>query len=494
MQSVRKPMTLLIAMAMALSLAPLGSSAARAADIFVEANGDLQAAIDAAGSGDTLHLAAGVYSGGFSVAGKTLTLIGAAADAAPSEVQTYLDGGNTRTVMRVAGDADLTLSGLGVQNGRNVLPNGMAGPGGGVANSGALTLSRCFLTGCYSDRGGGAVLNLGTMKVLTCLFVSNSAYAGGAISNGAQFPSPTPGISAVIANSTFANGFSAMGGAISNTEQLLMTNCVLSGNVALYFGGALINLNKADVYNCTFTGNVAVPGAGGLGGAICNGLAGFAATLSVTNSILWADVASDPTAAEIGCHPNPSVVTTAAYSDIEGGLPPRVTDGGNNSDADPQLGPTFELAATSPCINAGDNSVVSAANGYPQVAGQSVDILGNPRITGGVVDMGAAEFQSSVLTLADATVRRNNDKTLTVTVLIGNPNQDTDYDVTVTAASLDGSDTNSVLPLVFGAIKPGTDKKCTLQFKDVPSGDQTLTVFGVSSLGAFFTTQTVTVP
>ncbi|MEN6626994.1 MAG: hypothetical protein ABFD69_12285 [Candidatus Sumerlaeia bacterium] len=101
----------------------------------------------------------------------------------------------------------------------------------------------------------------------------------------------------------------------------------------------------------------------------------------------------------------------------------------------------------------------------------------------------------SALTVSDATVTIRNPKTLSVTVLIGNPSAtETAYDVTVTAAGLGGVDTNSSLPLVFGAVKPGATKKCTLQFKGVPSGEQTLIIGGTSSLGDFSSTQSTLVP
>jgi hypothetical protein len=490
MQPIRKSMALTIAMAMVLSLVCF-APAARAADIYVNAGDDLQAAINAASSGDTIYVAEGTFYGGFSVAGKALTIVGTAADPANWDIQTVLDGGNAQTVMFVAPNADLTLSGLVIQNGFS----GPLAPGGGVMNLGALTLSQCLLTGCRSPVAGGAVLNAGTLLVDRCLFEANGGRAGAAISNGGQFPSASPGISAVVTNSVFAGGSSLNGAAIWNAEQLVMVNDLLVSNSAAGFGGALVNINLADVYNCTFTMNSA-----NVGGAIVNGLQFGTvvppSTLNVTNSILWDDSALSD-APEIGCHPAEGIVATLAYSDVEGGVPERVTDGGGNIDADPQLSEDLlGLADTSPCINAGDNRVVSAVNGYPQVAGQYVDILGNPRISGGVVDMGAAEFQSapSSLTISDVTVMVRNDKVVTVTVQIGNPNEATAYDVTVTAATLDGSSTNSTLPLVYGAIKPGESKKCTLQFKNVGAGEQTLALRGTSSLGDFFTAQTVTVP
>ena len=48
------------------------------------------------------------------------------------------------------------------------------------------------------------------------------------------------------------------------------------------------------------------------------------------------------------------------------------------------LNPDFTLSATSSAINAGDNSLIS---------GYTTDLLGNPRIVGGTVDMGAYEFE-----------------------------------------------------------------------------------------------------
>ncbi|MHB0999837.1 MAG: hypothetical protein ACYC27_11390 [Armatimonadota bacterium] len=101
---------------------------------------------------------------------------------------------------------------------------------------------------------------------------------------------------------------------------------------------------------------------------------------------------------------------------------------------------------------------------------------------------------TSALTISDLTVTTRKGKTLTVTVKISNPNDTMAYDVTVTSASLSGVDSNSSLPLVYGSIKPGASKKCTLQFKNVPSGVQDLTIQGTSSLGDFFTTKSVTVP
>ncbi len=101
----------------------------------------------------------------------------------------------------------------------------------------------------------------------------------------------------------------------------------------------------------------------------------------------------------------------------------------------------------------------------------------------------------SALTISGATATRASSKSPNVTVTITNPSTtDTAYNVTVTAASLNGVGAKSALPLVYGTLKPGQSKQCKLQFSSKATGDQTLTIDGTSSLGDFFTTQTVHVP
>jgi hypothetical protein len=77
--------------------------------------------------------------------------------------------------------------------------------------------------------------------------------------------------------------------------------------------------------------------------------------------------------------------TTLDYCDTT----PLPTNGVGNIDADPLLVDTngwsnLRLQSNSPCINAGNNAYVFTAT----------DLDGNPRISGGTVDMGAYEFQN----------------------------------------------------------------------------------------------------
>ncbi len=105
---------------------------------------------------------------------------------------------------------------------------------------------------------------------------------------------------------------------------------------------------------------------------------------TVTNCILWGNTPEQITQIH-----GSAVVT---YSDVQGGCP-----GEGNIDANPLFvdpnGPdcilgteddNLRLLASSPCIDAGDNSVVDA---------NVPDLDGNPRIVNAIVDMGAHEHQ-----------------------------------------------------------------------------------------------------
>ncbi len=157
-----------------------------------------------------------------------------------------------------------------------------AGFGGGIDNSGTLSVSMCAFindsavgTGAHYgyDAGGGAISNSGTLSITNSTFSSNSVTGGSALSSG--------------------NGD---GGAIYNTGMLTVTNSTFSSNsVTGGFGGLISgggngagggidNTSKMSVTGCTFTDNSAAAENGGFGGYGAGGGIDSSGTASVTGS------------------------------------------------------------------------------------------------------------------------------------------------------------------------------------------------------------------
>ena len=111
-------------------------------------------AIEAADAEATLTLCAGTWNLTRAVViSKTLTLIGAGADA------TVLDGGDAVQVLQIA-SVTVTLQDLTIRKGYGDL-------GGGIVNNGTLTLRGVGVTGSLATSGGGIYNDGGTVSLQT---------------------------------------------------------------------------------------------------------------------------------------------------------------------------------------------------------------------------------------------------------------------------------------------------------------------------------------
>ena len=119
-------------------------------------------AISLAASGDTIQIAAATYQENLSIP-FNLKLNGAQA------ATTIVDGTNTASVFTVGAGISLTLANLTIQHGV-----GYSG-GGGVDNSGALTVNKSNFY-VNTALSGGAILNTGTATFNNTNFSCNIPY------------------------------------------------------------------------------------------------------------------------------------------------------------------------------------------------------------------------------------------------------------------------------------------------------------------------------
>jgi hypothetical protein len=313
---------------------------------------NIQDAIDAANPGDTILATNGVYqSGGRTIAGNSLTNRVAVTKAI--------------TLQSVNGPSTTTISGYQV-------PGTMLGP-----------------------------------NAVRCVYLTNGAsligftLSGGATSQG---------------NPTFADPTGA-GGGISAGPAAVVSNCVIAMNWAGEFGGG--GVVGGLLYNCTIISNsssmIRGKGGGAAGSTLFNCLlvansagafGGGAYGGVLNNCVVVSNSAADgggienSTARNCIVYFNNASLGTNYYNPYSGSLDycctlPLPGGSGNITNAPLFVNPAssdFHVLSNSPCINSGNNAFVGTAG----------DFDGNPRISGGTVDMGAYEFQNpdSILSYA----------------------------------------------------------------------------------------------
>ena len=325
---------------------------------------NIQAAIDAASAGDTVHVAPGNYD-------ENLTI--------DRDLSLTSSCGRDATVLTCATGSVLTTSGptfllRGFQVGDSTFRGKPVKGGGLYASNGAVTVEDSRFTRCQASWQGGAIhLASGALEVRSTTFDNNHAGSsfsggghGGALYGFSLVLKDCEFYSNVAWSSQFASGYGgALFGAARIESSLFAFNTISGGSPSF----------PTTIHNSTFHDSPIY--AGGLG--------------PIRNSILWSSNGG-------------FVVSQAAdvqYSIVFGGHP-----GTGNRNAAPRYAGSpwkfatsaadYRLRSDSPAIDAGDNTAVPV--------GRTRDLLGRPRFrddprtpdTGvglaPVVDMGAVEF------------------------------------------------------------------------------------------------------
>jgi predicted outer membrane repeat protein len=322
-----------------------------------------------------------------------------------------------------------------------VFRNNSAGGGGAMYNRAASPLvTHCAFDGNTAPVGdGGALYNDGSSPVVSdCTFTNNSArYSGGAMNNVYSSPNvmnstfahngsdgsggaiASQGESPAVTNTTFVLNASYAGGALTYLDaSAVVTNSAFSQNSAYQGGAIFAHASALALENSTFWGNSAsgtAPFTGAAyasGGAIfneaitslrvtgssfANNLADYAggaiyevaSSATVTNTILWGDVAGS-SASEI-VDSDVGSLAKASYSIIQDGYP----SGTGVSQSDPLFvsAPSgdLRLEPSSPAVDAGTDCGEHVT--LTDAAGEERwDMAGAANVVSGF-DLGAFEYQ-----------------------------------------------------------------------------------------------------
>lgn len=335
-------------------------------------------------------------------AGSTITFSGAVAavDLTSAELliakDLIIDGGLGVTVARQAAAPNFRIftvsAGSTVVFDSLTVSNGNVGDdGGGIHNSGNLTVLDSVISGNASaaGNGGGGIANSGILFVDNTTIALNSAsFAGGGLVqiNGG---SATLSRCALIGNSAQQGG-AATSQSVSANASLTIDNCTISGNSASIAAPALLNISTGAGTTATLTlKNSTIANNTGPGSAITTGVNAGAANTTLQNNIYAGNSGTNVDTAAPG-------VTTS----LGNNLSDDATGGGGPGDlinTDPLLatlanygGPTqtHALLPGSPAINAANNAAAPPA-----------DQRGIARPQQGSADIGAFESRGFVLSL-----------------------------------------------------------------------------------------------
>jgi hypothetical protein len=401
----------------------------------------IQAAINAAGDGDTIVVAPGTYSECIDFSGKSVT-VRSTNPGNPSVVAaTIINGSAAGTCVTIAngegqGAYPAVLEGFTVTNGAYAAVSPSRAGGIHVANaSPVIRFNVIALNQTAADGGGISVVGTSTVEISNNTISSNTAQGWG----GGVFVCGEGGVATVVLSGNRISGNEAAwdGGGICLFESVVaeVRNNVVDENIADEVGGGLfVGYDvAAQVVNNTVAANEArgvdleggsVPRVGHGGGMACFQTG---SSVVVDSCIFWANTAADggnQMSLEAGA------TLSVAYSDVQGGQAGvfletggtgtvTLTWGAGNIDVlplfasagdyhlqsvggryDPSVGMWVNDTATSPCIDAGNPALAYAMEPMPNGNRINQGAYGNtpeaskPQPQGPFLTIGTAQFDT----------------------------------------------------------------------------------------------------
>ncbi len=276
--------------------------------------------------------------------------------------------------------------------------------------AGSLELLRCRFTNNSNSRDGGAVVIYtdGEVTVTDCMFENNSAYYRG----GGMFVYDVASL--VVSTCDFIdNGGIEGGGAIwFRGTDLYVIGSTFRGNVENNYGGAAIDVNhsNATIVNSVFDSNrsihkgPAIANSGDLDAVNCTFVSNHSNATHGVSGAIWDDGTGSTTVANsifydnsASRNPDVTAYVTVSHSIV---LPPYTCQTMCLAD-DPQF-VDFANGDFTPqnavCIDNADagalpDDIADIDNDGIVFEPVPLDYLGNPRVMGGALDMGAIEVE-----------------------------------------------------------------------------------------------------
>jgi hypothetical protein len=178
-----------------------------------------------------------------------------------------VNGSSTSRVFTTSSPATVEIIAL-------TISNGFANIGGGIFNTGTLTLTESTVSGNSSSDVGGGIINFGgTLTLLNSTVHENTSQtdAGGGIFNNSG--------TVTLSDSTIRANNAEFGAGIANLDTLIVNRSVVAENYCDVAGGGIFNRGTVTITNTTISQNVAQTASGG-------GVANDGGTATVINSTI----------------------------------------------------------------------------------------------------------------------------------------------------------------------------------------------------------------
>jgi CSLREA domain-containing protein len=288
-------------------------------------------------------------SGQLAIPDGTLTIIGAGAR------QTIVDGNHLDRVFSIGIPATASITGMTITGGDSTGGNTSKeiDMGGGVYNTGTLTLDRVAVVGNHADGGGGLFSVPGSyITISDSLIAHNTAYEAGGI--------------------RFDGGGELLNSTVTDNRLLPLPNqsylqdpklaSALADELTGYGGGIdFRGGNNLDIINSTITDNHAIKGGGGLNSA--QSYAAVSPDTSIGITLLLNTIIAENTSTRGGddCNVEDNVIRSEGHN-LDGDGSCFLTSTGDLPKHDPLVGPlafnggpteTQALLSGSPAIGAG---------------------------------------------------------------------------------------------------------------------------------------------